>query len=364
MFGGTSGEHHVSMASGMSVVSAAASTRYDVTLVCIGKDGTWRMLASPGDVVDGDRPDRASLGPKAGVLVAPVPGRRALALLEGPDTGRLVELDAVFPVLHGPGGEDGTVQGALELAGLPYVGADVLGSALGMDKDVMKRLAADSGLMVTPFLVVRGRHWDASRDATTANVTSWCEHRGFPAFVKPANLGSSVGITRVLGKAQVHDALDEAFGHDRKVIVEKGVDGREIEVAVLGGDEPDAAMAIGEVIPTSAGFYSYDAKYADTAAARTVVPANVDPVLAAHVRALAIRAFRCLECWGMARVDFFVEKGSERILFNEINTIPGFTAISMYAKMWEASGLTYPALIDRLVDLAVGRHAARPRRRI
>jgi D-alanine-D-alanine ligase len=360
VLGGTSAEHNVSVASGMSVYRSAVASRYELTLIAIAPDGRWLLLDGPGDVTDPDHPGRAALAPGAGSLVAPVPGTRSLAVLEGPRAGTRVELDVVFPVLHGPGGEDGTVQGLLELMDLPYVGADVLGSAVGMDKDVMKRLAAEAGIQITPFLVVRGRHWDSDADATVANVTAWCEHRGLPVFVKPANLGSSMGISRVLTTRGIREALIEAFHHDRKVIVEKGVDGREIEAAVLGGDEPDAAPSLGEVIPDRADFYSFDAKYMDGEGARTVVPAVIDPKLAARIRALAVRAFRTLECWGMARVDFFVERDTGAIVFNEINTIPGFTAISMYAGMWEASGLPYPRLVDRLVDLAIGRHAARP----
>jgi D-alanine-D-alanine ligase len=229
-----------------------------------------------------------------------------------------------------------------------------------MDKDVMKRLVSEAGIVIAPYLVVRRRHWDQDPKATIENVTTWCGHQGFPVFVKPANLGSSVGISCVITSAGIEEALQEAFRWDRKLVVEKGINAREIECAVLGGDEPDAALALGEVIPKTAGFYSYDAKYLDSASAETIVPADIDHTLAARIRALAVRSFRTLECWGMARADFLVERGTEKIYFNEINTIPGFTAISMYAKMWEASGVSYPELIDRLIDLAVGRHGSRP----
>lgn len=344
----------------MAVIRAARETRYDLEIIAIDRRGAWSRLDGPQDVLDPDHPGKARVAQGAGVPVAPVPGSRRLVLLDGPHRGDTFELDVAFPVLHGPGGEDGTIQGVFELMDLPYVGADVLGSSVAMDKDVMKRLAADAGLVITPHLVVRGRHWDMDPGATVENVTAWCQHRGFPVYVKPANLGSSVGISRVITTKGIRDALLEAFHFDRKVVVERGVEGREIECAVLGGDEPDAARHLGEVVPRKADFYSYDAKYMDGQGADTIVPADVEDTLVARVRALGVRAFRALECWGMARVDFFIERETDRILFNEINTIPGFTAISMYAKMWEASGVAYPDLIDRLVDLAVGRHSARP----
>jgi len=351
VFGGESGEDSVSVASGMIVAAAVDAGRWDGHLVYSTPAGQWRLLDGPDDVQDPDDPGKARAREGAGREVFPVPGAMELATADG---GR-IRLDVAFPVLHGPRGEDGTVQGVFELMGLPYVGADVLGSAVGMDKDVMKRLSRDSGLVVVPWLVVRGRHMSRDAEATHANVRAWCDKNGWPVFVKPANLGSSVGISRVTEADGLAAALEKAFEHDRKVIVERGIEGREIECAVLGGDEPDAAAILGEVVPRDDVFYSWEAKYIDARGADTIVPADVDPKLTARIRALAVRAFRILECWGMARADFLVETSTGTIFFNEINTIPGFTRISMYAKMWDASGLPYPRLVERLLDLAIER---------
>jgi D-alanine-D-alanine ligase len=362
VFGGRSGEHTVSVASGVSVARAADPERYETSLIGISREGRWYHLDSEEELEDPEHPGRAGIRAGMGRLIAPVPGARSFAYVdeEGNGLPGRLELDAVFPVLHGPMGEDGTIQGVFETMDVPYVGADVLGSSVGMDKDITKRLARDAGLEILPFLVVRSRHWLSHANATLDNVTAWCLKRGFPVFVKPAALGSSVGISRVGSVADVRPAVEEAFSHDAKIIVEKGADAREIECAVLGGHEPEAAPVLGEVIPEPGGFYSFDAKYVDISGARTVVPAQVEDVLAQRIRQLAVRAFRTLECWGMARVDFFVARDDGKIYFNELNTIPGFTPISMYAKMWESSGIPYGGLVDRLVDLAIERRRLRP----
>ena len=260
-------------------------------------------------------------------------------------------VDVVFPVLHGPHGEDGTVQGLLELANVPFVGAGVLGSAVGMDKDVMKRLLRDAGIPVANFIAIR-RH-EYRRDPLA--VLRRAESLGFPLFVKPANLGSSVGVTRVLSRAQLPAALQTAFDYDLKVIVEESITGREIECAVLGNDVPAASIP-GEIVVTRAdGFYSYDAKYLDEQGARLQVPAALDAHLTREVQRLSLATFQALECSGLARVDFFL-RPDRQLLVNEINTLPGFTAMSMYPKLWAASGVSPRELVSRLIDLAIERH--------
>jgi len=270
----------------------------------------------------------------------------------GVSVGRL---DVVFPVLHGTYGEDGTVQGLLELADIPYVGAGVLGSALGMDKDVQKRLLQAAAIPVVPFVATRRPVWDGDTDRMSARMLAL----GLPLFVKPANLGSSVGITKVKTAEALPAAIATAFEYDTKIVIEKGLDAREIECAVLGNESPEASVP-GEICP-QAEFYSYEAKYLDTHGALLQIPAVLSAPQTAQVRELAVRAFQLLECAGMARVDFFLERGTEALYVNEINTIPGFTSISMYPKMWEASGLPYRALISRLIALAQDRHQQRRR---
>jgi D-alanine-D-alanine ligase len=270
---------------------------------------------------------------------------------------RSSHLDVIFPVVHGPMCEDGTIQGMLELAGIPYVGAGVLGSAVGMDKDVMKRLLREAGIATPRFHTLR--HYDYRRNAQTAMRVA--ESLGFPLFVKPANLGSSVGVSRVTSRSALPDALERAFAYDAKVLVEEAIVGREIECSVLGNDEPVASIP-GEIVVTHAdGYYSYEAKYLDDKGATLAIPAALDDQLTREVQRLSIAAFRTLECSGMARVDFFVTP-ARRVLVNEINTIPGFTAMSMYPKLWSASGVPPRELVSRLLDLALERHERRPLR--
>jgi D-alanine-D-alanine ligase len=262
-------------------------------------------------------------------------------------------VDVVFPVLHGPYGEDGTIQGLLELAGVPYVGAGVLGSAVGMDKIAMKMIFAQAGLPICRWLAVQRHAWRADPIAVQERVATTL---GFPCFVKPANLGSSVGISKVRRADELPRALDEAAAHDRRLIVEEGIDGRELECAVLGNDHPRASV-VGEIVPHRE-FYDYLAKYTD-GQSDLIIPADVPPATAADVRALACRAFQAIDGAGLARVDFFLERGTDRLLLNEINTIPGFTRFSMYPKLWEASGVAYPALVKELVRLALERQQDR-----
>jgi D-alanine-D-alanine ligase len=270
-----------------------------------------------------------------------------------PANGWAGDLDVIFPVLHGPMGEDGTVQGLFELAGLPYVGAGVMSSSVAMDKSICKQLLAQAGIPQGPWLTVLRKEWERFPESITSDIT---RELGFPCFVKPANLGSSVGISKAHDVTELTEAMREAGQYDRKIVVEQAIDARELEISILGNDEPTASV-IGEVVP-SHEFYDYEAKYVDDSS-ELIIPADIPERVREEVTAVAIRAFRVLDCAGMARVDFFLERRTGRVLLNEINTIPGFTAISMYPKLWEASGLALPQLVSRLVELSIERHAER-----
>ena len=356
VYGGRSGEHEVSLASAASVFKHLDPHRYEAVAIRIEKDGRWSLperppaLVSAADVIEaaqsldnrGDRlqPDRDSV-PEAHVVVHPGGG-----VVSG------LALDVVFPVLHGPYGEDGTVQGLLELANVPYVGAGVLASAVGMDKATMKLVFAARGLPICDYEVVLERDWRRDERAIMHTIVT---RLGFPVFVKPANLGSSVGISKAKHATELRAAIHLAAEFDRKIVVEAAVpQAREIECAVLGNDEPEASVP-GEIIP-SREFYDYEAKYLD-AGAREVIPAILSEKLTEEIRTLAVTAFKAIDCAGMARVDFLLAGDSGALYLNELNTIPGFTTISMYSKMWAASGLPYPALLDRLIALAIERHA-------
>ncbi|MBB6091395.1 D-alanine-D-alanine ligase [Povalibacter uvarum] len=350
LFGGRSAEHEVSILSARNVIAALDPERFHAVAIGITRGGRWiqqstqRLLREKGD------PRFVQLcvdGPEVSLLA----NGASEAANAGP---RGAGLDVIFPVLHGPHGEDGTVQGLLELAGVPYVGAGVLGSAVGMDKDVMKRLLRDAGIPVARFAVAR--HSEYRRDP--AAVLTRADALGYPLFVKPANLGSSVGVTRVLSRAQLPSALQTAFAYDLKVILEESITGREIECSVLGNDAPVASVP-GEIVVTHPdGFYSYDAKYLDDHGSRLEIPASLDDRTASEVQRLSLETFRALECSGLARVDFFL-RGDGQLFVNEINTLPGFTAISMYPKLWAASGVSPRELISRLIDLAIERHSQR-----
>jgi len=339
VFGGRSGEHEVSLRSARSVAEGLRE-RHDVLPLFVDKSGGWHLQAG------------ALPGPEGGepVFLAPSPedGGRLRRLA---DARELARPDVFFPVLHGTYGEDGTVQGLFELASVPYVGAGVLGSAASMDKAIMKSLFAQAGLPQVEHRVLRRR--DPALEARAA------DELGLPLFVKPANLGSSVAVSKVKTREALSPALELAFAYDRKVVLERGHDVREVEVSVLGNDEP-AASVPGEIVPDRE-FYDYDSKYDAKSRTELHIPARLSPAESDAVRALALAAFRAVDCAGYARVDCFVEKGSGRLLLNEINTIPGFTSISMYPKLWEASGLRYPELLARLVALGLERHAARAR---
>ncbi len=350
LFGGKSGEHEVSLCSAASVVTALDKEKYTVLAVGISKEGRWYPQEKPEIIDDRDFGRVLAIRKNGSWLVNNFSQNNKLVLYNM-ENGDKVDADVVFPVLHGTYGEDGTVQGLLELAAVPYVGADVLGSSVGMDKDVAKRLLAQAGIPVVPWMALPKALWESESDALMQKAI---EKLGLPLFVKPACAGSSVGIQKVKVKEAFRDAVDGAFLYDTRVLIEKAVDCREIECSVLGNENP-AASVPGEIIP-SHEFYSYDAKYIDPQGARLVVPAEIDKALSDSIRHAAVKGYSALGCSGMARVDFFLEKNSGTYYFNEINTIPGFTSISMYPKMWEATGLPYSELLDRLIDLAFDRH--------
>jgi D-alanine-D-alanine ligase len=344
LFGGKSAEHEVSLQSAKNVFDAIDRTKYDVVPVGIDKQGRWLVEDEARCLLNADDPKRIKLS-ESGESVALVTSEASAELipLDQSEDGRAV--DVVFPALHGPLGEDGTVQGLLRLADVPFVGADVLGSAVGMDKDAMKRLLRDAGIPGPKFVTVRS--------GCAIDVDAVVKEAGLPCFVKPANMGSSVGVTKVKTSREVPSAIDAAFRFDHKVLVEEAIVGRELECSVLGNENPIASVP-GEVIPNHE-FYSYDAKYIDENGAALEIPAEVPESVADTVRSLAVEAFQALYCEGMARVDFFLQN-EDTVLVNEVNTIPGFTKISMYPKLWEASGIGYTELIDRLIQLAMERH--------
>ncbi|WP_166849149.1 D-alanine--D-alanine ligase family protein [Isoptericola sp. BMS4] len=357
LFGGRSGEHAVSAATAAGVLRAIDRDRYDVIPVGITREGRWVLAADDPErwqITDGHLPEvTAESG--AEVVLSLARGERSLRVLEpGQVPAVLGDVDVVFPVLHGPFGEDGTVQGLLELADVHYVGAGVLASAVGMDKHFMKLVLAGEGLAVGPYTVIRPGAWERDREAVLAAV----KPLGLPLFVKPARAGSSLGITRVDDLVDLPAAVAAAQRHDPKVIVEAGIEGREIECAVLGGRDGGAPRASlpGEIVVDhdSHTFYDFEAKYLDEEHVDLRCPADLPEHVVAEVRAAAVRTFEAVEAEGLSRVDVFVTP-DERVIVNEINTMPGFTPFSMYPRMWEASGMTYPELVDELVQLALRR---------
>jgi len=349
IFGGRSGEHEVSLASAASVIRALDPQKYEAVPIGITKQGRWlvgtgaqKMLS---EVLQSGEP----------VLLPPDPTSAGLVPLAPSAAHPIVAVDVAFPVLHGTFGEDGTVQGLLELAGLPYVGCGVLASAVGMDKDLQKRLFAEAGLPIVPFLAVKRSEWEGKRSKVIAAIRKKFK---FPVFVKPATLGSSVGMTRVKTARELGGAIDLAAEYALKIMVERCVTAREIEVSVLGNDDARASVP-GENV-AHREFYDYAAKYLEQGT-RLLIPAPLRKKQVARLQDYAIRAFRAIDGAGMARCDFFLEKKTGKIFLNELNTIPGFTTISMYPKMWEASGLPYPRLIDRLIELALELHRQKAR---
>ena len=369
IYGGRSGEHEVSVASAASIIKHLDRGRYEPVPIRIEKDGRWTLAdktptaISAADVIEQARLEGArSIRPGREAHLVAHPGEdTVLAIERGSDsradaTGAAtvtgVGLDVVFPVLHGPYGEDGTVQGLLELANVPYVGAGVLGSAVGMDKAVMKTLFAARDLPVGPYTVVLRPEWNRSASAVISRTAG---ELGYPVFVKPANLGSSVGISKAKSAGELETAMELALQFDRKVVIEAAIPkAREIECAVLGNDDPEASIP-GEIVP-SREFYDYEAKYLDEGS-KALIPAPLTASQVAEVQRLSIAAFRAVDGAGMARVDFLIAGDTGQMYVNEVNTIPGFTTISMYPKMWEASGVSYSELVDRLITLALERHA-------
>jgi D-alanine-D-alanine ligase len=351
LYGGRSGEHDVSLCSAASVVSALDSNKYKVTAVGIDRDGKWYVQEKPEIVAHKDFGKILSLKKRGKWLVNHFEQKNKLHLYNIKNKNEEVVLDVVFPVLHGTFGEDGALQGLLELAMVPYIGADVTGSAIGMDKDIAKRLLKEAGIPVVPSVTINKQQWQDNSKLISQNAL---DKLGLPVFVKPVCTGSSVGIKKAKEKELLSKAVDFAFQYDTRVMIEKAIDCREIECAVLGNDNP-AASVLGEIIPNHE-FYSYEAKYIDPNGATLKIPAKIDTSLAETIRKTAIEGYIALGCSSMARVDFFLDKKTSEFYLNEINTIPGFTSISMYPKLWEATGLKYSELLDKLIALALERH--------
>lgn len=343
LFGGKSAEHEVSLQSAKNVADAIDTEKYEVILIGIDKTGKWLLPNQSNFLLNEDNPELVRLNVENKIDTALIP-QSGGELLNVGTTDVASFVDVVFPILHGPFGEDGTVQGLLKLAGIPFVGAGVLGSAVGMDKDVMKRLLRDAGIPISKFLVFeRGEEVDF--DTVTSEL-------GLPIFVKPANMGSSVGVGKVHTQEEFTACIEEAYLYDTKIIVEEFIDGRELECGVLGNQNPQASI-VGEVTPNQ-DFYSYDAKYVDENGAELNIPANIDAGTMKRVQELAIKTFKTLSCEGLGRVDCFLTNEG-RLVMNEINTIPGFTKVSMYPQLWKASGVSYSELIDKLIILAIDR---------
>ena len=349
LFGGRSGEHEVSLQSARAVMRALEQAGHEVVPIGITKQGRWLVSGDPLQALSSGQ----TRGEQAATML-PEPGQEGLVALSG-EKVHTASLDVVFPVLHGTYGEDGTVQGLFELAGVAYVGSGVLGSALGMDKLVQKTLWRGLGLPIVDFVAIERCRLESEPDDVLDEVE---KSFGYPCFCKPVNLGSSVGVHKAHHRAELHAGLVDAARYDADLLVERGIDARELECSVLGNREPIASV-VGEVL-SAEEFYSYRAKYLD-AGSRTVIPADIPAETAEQVRRLALRAFKAVKACGLARVDFFLERGTSKLYLNEINTMPGFTQISMYPKLWEASGLSFAKLVDRLVQLGLERFEERSR---
>ncbi|MEN1996653.1 MULTISPECIES: D-alanine--D-alanine ligase [Stenotrophomonas] len=347
IFGGRSAEHEVSLQSAKNILDALDKDRFEVSLIGIDKQGQWHVSDPRDFLLNASDPARIALH-RSGNAVAVRPGLERQQLVPTDPATALEQIDVVFPIVHGTLGEDGSLQGLLRMANLPFVGSGVLGSAVAMDKDVAKRLLRDAGLAVAPFACFN------RVTAARADYTALVAELGTPLFVKPANQGSSVGVSKVRSEAEFHTALALALSFDHKALVESAITGREIECAVLGNEHPEASVC-GEVVVHD-DFYSYDTKYISESGADIVVPAAITDAEQSRIREIAVRAYQALDCAGLARVDVFLTPVGE-VVINEINTLPGFTRISMYPKLWAASGLDYTALITRLLELAMARHA-------
>lgn len=353
VFGGKSGEHEVSIVSATNIFNALDKEKYDVTLVGIDKTGRWLLPDQSLLLTNAANPRLVKLNKETrSVSLVPFESEKSLVSVDasGGSAGRF---DVVIPILHGTYGEDGTIQGLLELSNIPYMGSGVLGSAAGMDKDIAKRLFASAGIPVVSGKVLRRHEFEKDPSAAVKSLVSAL---GLPFFVKPANMGSSVGVHKVKTAEEAVEKIRDSFAYDTKILVEKAVAARELECAVLGNNEPKASI-VGEIIPTHE-FYSYEAKYMDENGAHLKIPAEgVSKEMMAKIQDYAIKAFQALELRGLARVDFFLDKNTGELFLNEVNTIPGFTQISMYPKLWMASGMTYSGLLDELIRLAIEKHA-------
>jgi D-alanine-D-alanine ligase len=368
LFGGRSGEHEVSLQSARAVMAALEEAGHDVVPIGVTRQGRWLVSGDPlhalssGDAA-GERSVTMLPEPGRSGLVPVVSGQLSVASADEPlttdhrplTTASVGSLDVLFPVLHGTFGEDGTVQGLFELAAVPYAGAGVLGSALGMDKVVQKTLWRGMGLPVVDFVSLKRRDLETDLGGAISRIEVAI---GYPCFTKPANLGSSVGVSKTRNRAELEAGLQVAARYDAKILVERGVDARELECGVLGNDEPIASV-VGEILP-GADFYDYRAKYLDTGS-QALIPADISPDLADEVRRMAVAAFKAVDAAGLARVDFFLERGTDRLYVNEINTMPGFTEISMYPKLWQASGLSFSELVTRVAELGIERYTERAR---
>ncbi len=355
LYGGRSGEHDVSRCSAASVIKYLDKSKYEVTAIGIDHDGRWYVQDSPEIIEDKDFGDVLKLNKSGNWFVNHYERGGKLYLFES-QSSKEISVDVVFPVVHGTFCEDGTLQGLLELAMVPYVGADVVGSAIGMDKDVAKRLLRDAGIPVVEWITILKYQWDLSKDILTNEIENKI---GFPCFIKPCNAGSSVGISKVKSREYLESAIDEALVWDNKILVEKAIDAREIEFSVIGNDKPEASIP-GEIRPRHE-FYSYEAKYIDSNGAELLIPADIDRNLTEVMRKAAVEGYSALCCSGMARVDFFLEKSSNKFYLNEINTLPGFTNISMYPKLWAQTGTDYSSLLKKLISLAVERRVNKNR---
>ncbi|HMG05387.1 MAG TPA: D-alanine--D-alanine ligase family protein [Chthoniobacterales bacterium] len=354
LYGGRSGEHEVSLQSAASVINHLDRDRFEIVPVAIDKQGRW--LLNDISLLEGKK----SLpvfknAPKVVLPPNPADADGGSALIHLGESGEARGIDVVFPVMHGPLCEDGTIQGLLELADLPYVGCGVLASAIAMDKEMAKRVARDAGIPIVPYVSVKHEVWKRDKQQSAKSVV---EKLGYPVFVKPANLGSSVGVHKVKEPSGLNAALEDAFNYDRKVLVEAAVNAREIELSVLENVEAgiDPLVSIPGEIDPAHEFYSYEAKYLDENGAALIIPAMLTPKETKRAQEIGRKVFAALECEGMARVDLFLDRASGEFFFNELNTIPGFTSISMYPKLWEASGISYRELLSKLVDLAISRH--------
>jgi len=351
LYGGRSGEHEVSLQSAASVINYLDRDRFEIVPVAIDKQGRWHL--NDVSLIQG----RKSLPvfKDAPRIVLPPDSAATSALIPLGGSGQAKSIDVVFPVIHGPLCEDGTIQGLLELADVPYVGCGVLASAVAMDKEVAKRLVRDAGLPIVSYVSLRQEHWRKEKRQLAERVE---KDLGYPVFVKPANLGSSVGVQKVKEAGDLTAALENAFQYDVKVLVEVAVDAREIELSVLENPDSgaDPLVSVPGEIEANHEFYSYEAKYLDEKGAALIIPAKLDGDRIRRVQDIARKAFLAMECEGMARVDLLLDRTSDKLFFNELNTIPGFTSISMYPKLWEASGIGYTELLSRLVDLAISRH--------